>query len=584
MIRLRKARLSAGIVLGAATLVTPLVAISGPASAAPAIGTTYHGTATSSTRLTHAASVSGLTPRISSFSAQGPRALTHLAAHGMTTIGAADAASAGASTLGGPNGVLQNFNGLSDKDQAAVNGGVGAGEVTPPDQGMCIGNDALLPGDPKVVFEAINSAIRETSTTGVRLRPDFSLATLFDDPFAQGDPRCLYDASAHTFYFTEIGYPPGGPAGGPLPLNTTAEVAVWNANGVADYAFDTSRLTTTSLRCFGDQPKTGFDNDAVIISTDEYCGSGGNTYEGALTVVISKSQLVSEATVVDAADLGPASLAGNPVVGLDPAINTGSGTGYLVNSVPFLADGNNNPVGTTLGLWTLANTADVLTNPAAITLTGTVLNSESYAFPVPATSTGNGSTTTVGGLTITSETAINPDDSRLSGPVSVTHTLTGGTMLWTALDAALIPAGDHTVRDGAAWFAINASSQSLAQQGYVTAVGANLLYPAIGAPNLGTPVAVFTITSKTINPSAAYSILGSNRIITVASGAGAHESFADAAPYFSPRWGDYSFAQVDPSGAGVWLSTEYIPPAANQDAIDNWGTDLFQVNQFSFGF
>jgi hypothetical protein len=31
-----------------------------------------------------------------------------------------------------------------------------------------------------------------------------------------------------------------------------------------------------------------------------------------------------------------------------PAIGTGTGTAYFVNSVPFLANGNNNPVGNTL--------------------------------------------------------------------------------------------------------------------------------------------------------------------------------------------------------------------------------------------
>ena len=583
MIRLRKARLSAGIVVGVAALVTPIAAMSGSASAAPTTAGTYHGTAIASNRVAQAGSISGLKAEVSSFSAHGPRALTHFAARGLSTVGAADAPSGGASTIGGPNGLLQNFNGLSDLDQAKVNGGVGFGEVTPPDQGMCIGRDPLLSGSPKVAFEAINSAVRETTPSGAPLRPDFSLATLFQDPFAQGDPRCLYDAAARTFYFTEIGYPPGGPAAGPLPLNTTVEVAVWNANGIADYAFDTSRITTTTLRCFGDQPKTGFDNDALIISTDEYCGFNGNTYEGALAIVISKAQLVSQAATVDAAELGPVSLAGNPVVGLDPAINTGSGTGYFVNSVPFLANGDNNPLGTTLGLWTLTNTAAVVTNPAAITLSGMSIDSEPYAFPVPATSTGTGAITTVDGIPVQSETALNPDDSRLSGPVSVTHSAFGGTELWTALDAAVTPAGDTTVRDGAAWFAIDVGSQSIAQQGYVTAAGAYLLYPAIGAPQFGTPVAVFTITSKHINPSAAYTALGSNRIITVASGAGAHVSFAG--PLFNqPRWGDYSFAQVDPSGAGVWLSTEYIPPARNQDPIDNWGTDMFQVNQFSFGF
>src|SRR4029077_13579275 len=101
---------------------------------------------------------------IASFSPKGPRALTHLAHKAMSTVGAADAAGAGASTLGGPNGVLKTFNGLSDADQASVNGGVGVGDVPPPDQGLCIGNDALLPGNPKVVFEIINSAVRETTT------------------------------------------------------------------------------------------------------------------------------------------------------------------------------------------------------------------------------------------------------------------------------------------------------------------------------------------------------------------------------------------------------------------------------------
>jgi len=582
MIGLRKARLSAGIVVGVATLVTPLAAISATATtaaAAPTTAATYHGTAGSAKRVVQATDFSGLTPRISSFSPKGPRALTHFAARGLSTVGASDAAGAAVSTFGGLTGTLRTFNGLSDLDQANVNGGAGVGEVTPPDQGLCIGNDTTLPGDPKVVFEAINDAVRETTPSGAQLRPDVSLATVFDDPFAQGDVRCLYDASARTFYFTEIGYPAGGPSPvAPLPLNTTVEVAVLNANGLADYAFDTSLGHT----CFGDQPKTGFDNNALTISTDEYCGPGGNNYEGALAVVISKPQLVAEDATVDDALVGPVSLAGNPVVGLDPAINTGSGTGYYVNSVPFLANGDNNPVGATLGLWTLTNTADVVSDPGAITLSGTSIASEPYAFPVPATSTGTGAVTIVDGLPITSETALNPDDSRLSGPVSVTHTLYGRTVLWTALDAATSPSGDTNARDGAAWFAINVGSGRIAQQGYITARGANLLYPAIAAPQFGTPMAVFTITSKTINPSAAYTVLGSHRIMTVASGTSAHVSFSDVL-FGQARWGDYSFAQVDPSGVGIWLATEYIPPKGYQDPIDNWGTYVFEVNQFSFG-
>jgi hypothetical protein len=71
-------------------------------------------------------------------------------------------------------------------------------------------------------------------------------------------------------------------------------------------------------------------------------------------------------------------------------------------------------------------------------------------------------------------------------------------------------------------------------------------------------VVVFTITSKTINPSAAYTVLGSNRTRTVATGTDPHKSFSDV-QFDEARWGDYSFAQVDPSGLGIWLATEYIP-------------------------
>lgn len=97
-----------------------------------------------------------------------------------------------------------------------------------------------------------------------------------------------------------------------------------------------------------------------------------------------------------------------------------------MNSVPFLPNGNNDPVGDTLGLWTLRNTASVTIGVGSISLTSKVLRSEPYAFPVPATSTGNGSVTTVDGMPITAETALNPDDSWLSGPIEVSRSFFGG--------------------------------------------------------------------------------------------------------------------------------------------------------------
>jgi hypothetical protein len=547
------------------------------AAAASAVTGSYHGKAGSATRLTQAATISSLPKVASAFRNEGPRVFSPVRPHGPSSAGAAGAAAAAGSTMGGLNGVLGAFNGLSDLQSDNLNGF----PVTPPDQGLCVGSDPTLAGSPKAVFEPINLAVRETSTQGTLLRPDVSLATLFADPFAEGDVRCLYDQQTRTFYFTEIGFPVAtGPAAD--DNNTTADVLVVNAHGAAAYQFDTSLGGPAAGDCFGDQPKTGFDNDALVISTDEYCGPTESNYEGAIALVISKPQLVAEAATVNDSVVGPVSLAGNPVVGMDPAIGTGTGRAYFVNSVPFLANGDNNPVGNTLGLWTLTNSAAVTTGHGTVTLTGTVLPSEPYAFPVPATSTGDGSVTDVNGTPVTSEATLNADDSRLSGPVSVTRGPLGGIQLWTALDAAVTPRGDSTARDSAAWFQINVGSQSIARQGYVTARGAHLLYPAVGAPQFGSPVVVFTITSKTINPSAAYTVLGSNRIRTVATGTDPHKSFSDV-QFDEARWGDYSFAQVDPSGLGIWLATEYIPPAADQDPLDNWGTYVFKVNQFSLG-
>jgi hypothetical protein len=547
------------------------------AAAASAVTGSYHGKAGSATRLTQAATISNLPKVASAFRNEGPRVFSPVRPHGPSSASAAGAAAAGASTMGGLNGVLGAFNGLSDLQSDNLNGF----PVTPPDQGLCVGNDPTLAGRPKAVFEPINLAVRETSTKGTLLRPDVSLATLFADPYAEGDVRCLYDQQTRTFYFTEIGFPVAtGPAAD--DNNTTADVLVVNAHGAAAYQFDTSLGGPAAGDCFGDQPKTGFDNNALVISTDEYCGPTESNYEGAIALVISKPQLVAEDATVNDSVVGPVSLAGNPVVGMDPAIGTGTGRAYFVNSVPFLANGDNNPVGNTLGLWTLTNSAAVTTGSGTVTLTGTVLPSEPYAFPVPATSTGDGSVTDVNGTPVTSEATLNPDDSRLSGPVSVTRGPLGGIQLWTALDAAVTPRGDSTARDSAAWFQINVGSQSIARQGYVTARGAHLLYPAVGAPQFGSPVVVFTITSKTINPSAAYTVLGSNRIRTVATGTDPHKSFSDV-QFDEARWGDYSFAQVDPSGLGIWLATEYIPPAADQDPLDNWGTYVFKVNQFSLG-
>jgi hypothetical protein len=556
------------------------------APAASSAATTYQGSPGSAARLTQAATVSSFPKVSSAFQNEGPQAFTPFRSPGgndpaaasktaqapvMSANASVSATASPASTSAGSGSrVTHNFNGVSNLDSDNLNGFA----ITPPDQGLCVGRDNTLSSHPNAVWEPVNLAARETTANGTPLRPDVNLATLFQDPFAEGDVRCLYDPGTQTFFFTEIGFPVAtGPASD--DNNTTADVVVMNARGAAAYQFDTSLGGPSAGDCFGDQPKTGFDNNALVISTDEYCGPTETNYEGAIVLAISKSQLVHEAATVNDSVLGPVALQGNPVVGLDPAINAGGGTSYFVNSVPFLANGDNNPVGKTLGVWTLRNDASVTTGHGSPVLHGTAIRSQPYAFPVPATSTGDGSTTTVNGSVITSEAALNPDDSRMSGPVEVTRGA-GGVQLTTALDAAVTAKGSTT--DAAAWFTVSPAFKRVVKQGYVIAKGANLLYPAIQPRQFGPSEMVFTITSATINPSAAFATVGSGKITTVADGAGPHVSFSDAPPFNEPRWGDYSFVALDPTGSGIWLATEYIPPTASQDPMDNWGTYVFEVS------
>lgn len=552
-----------------------MAATSAPgAAAAPSSVTSGH--AGHAVRVAHAPSLASL-PKIKAAPGAARRVIPKLRPGGKQPPAASSSAapkiSASADTIrrigtASRVSLVQNFNGLSDLDSANVNGGH---EITPPDQGLCAGLDTTMPGNPKAVWEAVNDVARETSPAGAPLRPDVSLATLFQDPFATGDPRCVYDPATQSFYFTEVGFPAGGPNAS--FTNTTVDVTVMNAHGVAAYQFDTSR----GGQCLGDQPKTGFDNNALVVSTDEFCGADLSDFEGSLVLPISKSQLAAGAPTVNDAMLGPISQDGIPVTGADPAIGTGSGTEYLVNSVPFLADGSNNPVGHMLGLWTLSNDSSVTDGRGVPALTLTDLPSEPYAFPVADQSTGDGSTTVAAdGSVITSEPAIDQGQDNLAGPVSVSQT-PGGIMLSTALTAAVTPQGDSATRDGAAWFQIDPTAQRIVHQGYVSAKGAYLVYPAVQALKDGTAAMTFAITSSTINPSAAFTTLGSGTITTVATGAGPHLSFSDAPPNNRARWGDYSFAAPDPDGTGIWLATEYIPPAASQDPFDNWGTRMFEV-------
>ncbi|MGH2478734.1 MAG: hypothetical protein ACRDHW_03660, partial [Ktedonobacteraceae bacterium] len=254
--------------------------------------------------------------------------------------------------VGGSN---HNFVGLTDVDQAIANGSVNH-ELTPPDQGLCVGRDPGVPGQ-EVVFEPINSALRETDVNGNALpghpllgNHDVSFSN-FWEPNAFSDPRCFFDPTTQTFIFTTIGAVQSGPDKG----QTSADIAIFNPLGFAVYQIDTS----IGGKFFGDQPHVGYDNNNLYVTTDAFNANGAGFF-GADLFAVPRLQLVLEASTLNEVIFSPVSLNGIPIRTLEPAIGTSpSEVEYLMNSFPFTATARN-LTSNQLGFWKVEHGFELL--------------------------------------------------------------------------------------------------------------------------------------------------------------------------------------------------------------------------------
>jgi hypothetical protein len=507
----------------------------------------------------------------------------HTAFNGSTrSMSASGAPKVSGSLLAAQGGVRHNFNGLGDLDQANANGGPGF-EGTPPDQGLCVGPASALGGPSWVtaVVELVNDAFAFYSVNGAALLGPLPLVDLFNDPAASGDIRCHYEAAKQTYFFTEIGVLQSGSDAN----NVATDLTVINAHGVAFYQVDTSVGGT----CFPDFPMQGYDTHAFYLSINQFCGPQ-QTFVGGMVWAFSKPQLVARSSSVNFVTFGPLALSGDPVLSLQPAFGDASGTEYLVNSCPYDQFGNNNSIANTLGLWNVNGDQYITSGNGAVTLHGRNISSETYAFPMPAASTGTGKVTCLpfivqvdctSGINVLSEPFLDFVDSR-AAIVQLAST-SQGLRLYTAVETALTTGKDPSARDGVAWFVIDPAHLSVAQQGYVGVAGTYLLMPSILHGDTGTTVIDFSMTSPTRNRSTGYAVEKAGRshfgaVQTSGLGYGPHDSFSGVLPgYDRLRWGDYSFAALDPNGSNIWAADEYIPSQANQDPVDTWGTRVWDV-------
>ena len=254
------------------------------------------------------------------------------------------------------------------------------------------------------------------------------------------------------------------------------------------------------------------------------------------------------------------SIGGAVANSVQPALTTGNPAAeYFLNSL--------DPNGTfdqRLGVWAMTNRGAVATGGTP-TLSSLVLGSEAYGIPPAAEQKGASSLLDAGDDRMQQTQFINGD-------------------IWGELDTSVTIANDPTARAGAAWFDVRPSLSSgvlsaatMRRQGYVALPGNYLLYPALQATPGGNAVMVMTLSGASRFPSAVYSVLGTGAtsfgpVTVAAAGTGNYDPAAT-------RWGDYSWAVLDPSGNSVWMATEYMPPKGSQtpDGLRNWGTRVLDL-------
>ncbi len=533
-----------GAVIGATGIALAAPLHPGIVAAAPAA--VYASGTTGVVAPSHAAAAAAI--QTVTHAQRGARAVPSSAGAARLHVTAPTAVAATASVA---SSLLENFNGTSSNDSRRTNFNQ---QFEPPDQGLCVGNGYVL--------EPVNSAFRIFKTDGHSLIGPTNVNDLFDQGSTQftSDPRCYYDPTTNTWFATILFL-----SGGEVPdgKSSQLDIAV-NSSGNPEniwtqYQIDTTDVGGNGCPCFGDQPTLGIDQDNLYVSTNEFSILGPQ-FNGAQVYAFSKKDLVAGAPV-HFAHFANLTIGGNIAASVQPAIVTGAPKAEF-----FLSSLDPNGTGDThLGVWAMTDRT-ALQHGKLPKLSSTVITSEAYGIPPPSTQKGSSST-------------IDSGDDRMQQ----TQYING--LVWGELTTTVTLAHDLTARAGAAWFSVRPSlsgghigASVIEHQDYVVETsGNNVIYPALQSLPSGNVAMVFTVTGAAHFPSAAYAVLGAGQSAFGAINIAA----AGTGPYSktSTRWGDYSWAVIDPTAPAVWLATEYVPPLSSQtpNGLSNWGTRVLEV-------
>jgi hypothetical protein len=500
---------------------------------------------------------------------------------------------------GGFDGVTATINGAENSPEIG-----GVGDVTPPDQGLAVGQGSAG----TVLAEFVNQTLNFYSSDGATLLggiPGFQVFGLPPNTFLS-DPRVYWDPSSGHWFLTMFDFANSGGtisngecSNGAAPPNclSTQYIAVSNTTdplGVYTvFSIDTSDSSNTAngCPCFGDFDQVGADANGFYISTNEFpLNSGGPGFNGTVIYAMSKSGLINAAehggslpavqryaVPLTSGSLPNPSVTSDPFAGYHLAPSTvtqGSSspdTEYFVESNANLP---NNATASGLEVFELLHT-QLLATGGTPQLVMTTVNTENYS-------------------------ELPPNAVQKAGPTpfATSQGFSGPAMLQTDFNAVqevtyangllyaeLSTGFSNSSNAGAAWFVLkpkqgSSGSVTNAGNGYVEAPD-SLLYPVIGVNAAGHGYMAFAVSGSDMYPSAAYiAFNGANgptgSVHLAAAGSAPIDDFSCYSyPGYTTsgcRYGDYSMAQE--YNGNVYMATEYAAPQP-REYYANWGTRLF---------
>ncbi len=515
--------------------------------------------------------------------------------------------------------------------------------LEPPDQGLCVSDDGTI-------VESVNTVVRVRDNKGAYLNAPIALSQFFglapevirpatvDDSPVFGDftsdPKCYWDPVNGNWFLSLLQIDVNSATGAFLPHAHQLLAVSKTDDPMGDwyiYEWETTDDGTGGMPshrgcpCFGDQPLLGGDANGIYITTNEFpIYTAG--FDGANIYALSRAQLEDGAASPTVFAFYEPTLAEGPAYSVQPSTSAptvggatfateNNGTEYFLSALEFTGKGDNR-----IALWAMTNT-DNLAGPAITAptmLDPAIVRGVWYSVP-PTVLQKDGQTPLLDllnnpTLSVQSGLVAHPVHEHLSPLNSnddrMNQTVWDGTHIWGAVNTVVkSPRGAHGTytgtRSGVAYFGVAPSvdgstvSGTMDQTGYVAVKNNSVMFPSIAANASGEAAIAFTLAGKDYYPSAAYVTLNASTKPTAVQvakwGAGPADGFTgypsqDPVDNGVERWGDYSAAVADSSGA-IWMATEMVNQSCDlsefistsftcdstRTIYANWGTWISSV-------